>query len=103
MCDIYSCKANATHTSESNNMTTINEKYPTVYLKGWGGGDRWGAIYQCLTVEEAQAYIDQFDGNREIRWAKYNPERTVFTNGKGWREYGVQSSKKLLASKRKEN
>jgi hypothetical protein len=82
-------------------MATANDgKFPTVYLEGWGGGDRWGAIYQALTVEEAQAYIDQFSDNREIRWAKYNPERVQFTNGKGYREYGVQSSKKLLAFQR---
>ncbi len=77
------------------------EKYPTVY-RGGGGGSRWIATFQCLTVEEAQEYIDQFDDERSVRWAKYNPERTVFTNGKGYREYGVRSSKQLRFLKFKE-
>lgn len=70
------------------------EKYPTVYREA-GCGGRWIATIQCLTVEDAQEYIDQFDDNREIRWVKYRPERTDFTNGKGWRESGVRSSRKL--------
>jgi len=80
------------------NEATKTEKYPTVYINNCGTGRAW-AIFQCLTMEEAQAYVDQFDDNREIRMAKYNPERKVFTNGKGWREYGVRSSKQLRALK----
>ena len=79
-------------------MATENDpreqKYPTVYRQG-GCGGRWIATYQCLDLEDAQRYIDQFDDERIIRWVKYRPEKSTYTNGKGWRESGLPSTKAL--------
>lgn len=71
-----------------------NQKYPTVY-RGGGGGSRWIATYQCLDLEDAQRYMDQFDDERIVRWVKYRPETVKFTDGKGWRQSGLPSTKAL--------
>lgn len=70
------------------------QKYPTVYRQG-GCGSRWIATYQFLDLGDAQRYIDQFDDERIVRWVKYRPEKVSFTDGKGWRESGLPSSKAL--------
>ena len=70
------------------------QKYPTVYRQG-GCDGRWVATYQCLDLDDAQRYVEKFDDERVVRWVKYRPEKTEFTNGKGWRTSGLPSTDAL--------